>query len=679
MSGVDIPLSQIKYRADIDGLRAIAVTSVVLFHAFPEYLHGGFIGVDVFFVISGYLITGIILQHNDGQKFSLIEFYSRRIKRIFPALIMVLGFSLVLGWFALFPEEYKQLGKHIAAGSAFLSNIISMGEGGYFDNIAETKPLVHLWSLGIEEQFYIFWPILIVFFNKRNWNMKLMIVTLIFLSFTLNINTRKFNLLVDFYSPQTRFWELLCGGLLASLPSDKHTIVMYTSAIFREFKLLSPDYEIQNDDIKIIRNSISFFGFFVLFCGFFIINKNMHFPGYWATLPVFSTIMIISAGSTSWLNNKILSNRFLVWIGLISFPLYMWHWPLLSFARIIEGELLDTKTRVLAITLSVLLAWMTYRIIEIPVRRLKSVNFAFFFLVPLVICIGAFGYLIHLNDGYSTRTSLQSNSDNKKELIMPPFTNNGCLGFVGKNQISFPYCKFTGASGTKTVAVIGDSHALVAYSGIADYLSQNKINTVLLSNSSCPPLIGLPIFGKSDADKDACNRRIEEIIEILLSKNEIRDVFFFTRGTIYFTGIEPFTGNVDVMNGKAVSVEDFRIATQKTIDTIVASGKRVFYVAENPELDKSPTVCIMRPFSFSAKDCRMDKLAVLSRQQMYISMIKSLKNATLIESIDKFCPDTKCDVFDANGKLLYADKDHLSYSGSTFQTQKLLTDYLDLR
>ena len=159
-----------KYRRDIDGLRAVAVLAVVAFHAFPNWVKGGFIGVDVFFVISGYLISTIIFESLDKGTFSFSEFYARRIKRIFPALIIVLVACFTFGWFALFPHEYKQLGEHIAAGAGFLSNIVLWKDAGYFDNAADTKPLLHLWSLGIEEQFYIVWPFLLWISWKRKFN-----------------------------------------------------------------------------------------------------------------------------------------------------------------------------------------------------------------------------------------------------------------------------------------------------------------------------------------------------------------------------------------------------------------------------------------------------------------------------------------------------------------------------
>src|SRR5437870_5550894 len=205
-----------KYRPDIDGLRALAVLSVVAFHAFPTSLPGGFLGVDVFFVISGYLISTIILENLDKGAFSLAEFYGRRVRRIFPALLVVLLASYVFGWLALLADEYAQLGKHIAAGAGFVSNLVLWNEVGYFDRSADTKPLLHLWSLGIEEQFYLAWPLLLWFSWKRRF-VAPVVLALAALSFIATALWSNVDAVATFYSPLTRFWELLGGSMLAWL------------------------------------------------------------------------------------------------------------------------------------------------------------------------------------------------------------------------------------------------------------------------------------------------------------------------------------------------------------------------------------------------------------------------------------------------------------------------------
>src|SRR5712691_3601829 len=207
--------ARLLYSPDIDGLRAIAILSVIGFHAFPGYVEGGFVGVDIFFVISGFLISGLIFKELEQGNFRFANFYARRIKCIFPALILVISACLVLGWFVLLSDEYKQLGKHIVAGMAFISNFALRDESGYFDTAAELKPLLHLWSLGIEEQFYIVWPPLLLFAYRRGLNLILLIILIAVASFALNIWIIDMDPISSFYLPETRFWELMTGGILA--------------------------------------------------------------------------------------------------------------------------------------------------------------------------------------------------------------------------------------------------------------------------------------------------------------------------------------------------------------------------------------------------------------------------------------------------------------------------------
>lgn len=361
-------LSHPKYRPDIDGLRAVAVLSVVAFHAFPAWIKGGFIGVDVFFVISGFLISTIIFENLDRGTFSFAEFYARRIKRIFPALIVVLVACLIFGWISLLPEELSQLGKHVVAGAGFVSNLVLWTESGYFDNTAETKPLLHLWSLGIEEQFYIVWPFLVWAAWKRKLNFLYVTYSLLIASFVLNIWLVHTSPVATFYSPLTRFWELLCGALLALYALKRSSCFIVNSDIHTASVNLNSELA-PKLAIKFLTPSlISLVGLGLLIIGFYIIDKNLSFPGYWALMPILGSVMIIAAGPKAWFNRSILSSKIFVWFGLISFPLYLWHWPILSFGRILYADTPPLKYRILAVLLSVILAWFTMRFVERPFR-----------------------------------------------------------------------------------------------------------------------------------------------------------------------------------------------------------------------------------------------------------------------------------------------------------------------
>jgi peptidoglycan/LPS O-acetylase OafA/YrhL len=368
------------YRPDIDGLRAVAVLSVVGFHALPGAFPGGFIGVDIFFVISGYLISNIVFAGLDEGKFSFKHFYSRRIKRIFPALMLVLFVCLVLGHFVLLADEYKQLGKHVSAGAGFVSNIALWTESGYFDNAAEQKPLLHLWSLGIEEQFYLFWPPLVFLAWKRRWVGGLLIA-LIGASFTINIAEVRHDPASAFYLPFSRMWELLIGCLLA--------YILRPSKVGRIARLF---------ERKLAVNTASAVGFLSILVALFALDSKTSFPGWAALLPTAGALLMISAGADAWVNRQILSKRSVVFVGLISYPLYLWHWPLLAFARITLSTRAGDGTVAVIVLASFPLAWLTYRFIEKPIRSAKTLH-ASLPLAAIALILGSVGAYVNHSNG----------------------------------------------------------------------------------------------------------------------------------------------------------------------------------------------------------------------------------------------------------------------------------------
>lgn len=363
-------LSHPKYRPDIDGLRAIAVLAVVIFHAFPSSLKGGFIGVDIFFVISGFLISTIIYENVRQDTFSFSDFYSRRIRRIFPALLVVISTTFIFGFFILSADEFSQLGKLVAAGIGFVANLVLWSEAGYFDAATETKPLLHLWSLGIEEQFYIIWPLLLIFAWKRKFSLLIVIIICLMTSFSFNILNIKNDPIATFYSPLTRIWELLFGSILAWL-------IVFKKEIFNDLNLKINKYlsniKILNrlENKNIFLNFLSILGVFLFIFSLLIITKESYFPGFWALIPVLGTVMIIIAGPDAWINKNILSSKIAVWFGLISFPLYLWHWPILSYGRIYYDKIPSDGFRCFAVLVSILLAWLTVKYIEKPFRYSK--------------------------------------------------------------------------------------------------------------------------------------------------------------------------------------------------------------------------------------------------------------------------------------------------------------------
>ncbi|WP_434672709.1 acyltransferase family protein [Pseudomonas sp. R1-15] len=468
-------LSHPKYRPDIDGLRAIAVLSVVAFHAFPSLIKGGFVGVDVFFVISGFLISSIIFGSLEEKNFSFIEFYSRRINRIFPALLLMLAATWSFGWFSLLADEYTQLGKHIAGGAAFVSNFVLWGEAGYFDNSAETKLLLHLWSLGIEEQFYLVWPLLAWGAWKARLNALVLIVLVGGISFVLNVMNVQTDPVGTFFSPQTRFWELLIGSSLAYVTLHKHRFF----PTWRE------------SSGPTLRNAQSLIGITFLIAAFALSTKNNPFPSWLALLPTIGTALIISAGPFAWLNKKVLSNRLLVWFGLISFPLYLWHWPILTFERIMSNEPPSVLPRGLAVAASILLAWLTYRYVEKFIRHRPNPLKTAIILSLAMTGTATAGLVTLKSDGIPSRfpSEIQQIANFKYEFLKDARNPECWIAITAPYDGFAPKCLEAGDNNaSERILIWGDSHAARLYPGLASVVDRSTA-IFQATRSSCPPIL----------------------------------------------------------------------------------------------------------------------------------------------------------------------------------------------
>lgn len=475
-----------QYRPDIDGLRGIAVLLVVLFHGFPYAAAGGFVGVDIFFVISGFLISTIIMQGIEQHRFSFLDFYVRRIRRIYPALILVLAASLIFGWFALFSEEYELLGEHVAAGAGFVANIIYWREAGYFDVRQDLKPLLHLWSLGVEEQYYLIWPALLVIIWRWVRLVPLLIGTLLLVSFVLNVSLVNASPDATFYLLPARFWELLLGSMLAyvGLRSGR------SPALFGIFQGWLTAYRKLSVDIG------ACVGLLLLCCSVLLIDRTKHFPGWWAALPCVGTVLLIAAGPQAFVNRMMLSQRPLVFIGLISYPLYLWHWPLLSFARILSASEPSRLTKGALIAASFALAWLTYLFVERPIRANKSRRPA---LVLFLACavVGGIGLATRMLNGVPDRPTNRNHGDGpalvaehrkQQRLIQASEKWESCSD-VEIDQVASGMCSMYGNVNATPIVVWGDSHAGAWSSLFYQIAKENNLRVFLLWSGGCPPIV----------------------------------------------------------------------------------------------------------------------------------------------------------------------------------------------
>ena len=342
----------LKYRADIDGLRAVAVLSVIVFHAFPSALPGGFLGVDIFFVISGFLIFSIIYQNLQRGNFSIVDFYQRRIRRIFPALLTILIATLAAGYYLFLPDEMQLLGKHVLGATTFLSNFVLWNESGYFDKGNYLKPLMHLWSLAVEEQFYLVVPLLLWALWRRIpvW---VVLVVLVLASFAYSVYCTQTNMSAAFFSPLSRFWEIGAGclaGFALSHTGCKEAI--------NSWKAKQP----------VLLHVLNALAFLALVYSFTQLSEADPLPGWMALPVILGTTMLILGLSDKSPAHRLLALKPMVAVGLISYPLYLWHWPIISILFMLYGGMPPTLVLCYAIAGTFVGAAATYFLVEKPIR-----------------------------------------------------------------------------------------------------------------------------------------------------------------------------------------------------------------------------------------------------------------------------------------------------------------------
>lgn len=628
----------LRYRADIDGLRALAVLSVVGFHAFPDWVRGGFVGVDIFFVISGFLISSILFRSLEAGRFSFAAFYSARVRRIFSALIVVLLACFAAGWLLLVADEFKQLGKHIAGGAGFVSNLMLWDEAGYFTDAAETKPLLHLWSLGIEEQFYLAWPLLVYLAWKRHFNWLAGIAIVIAGSFALEIVTARHDAVASFYSPLARFWELMIGGGLAYLAFHQRE----PFAGYRELKAAA--------------------GIVLIGIALWLVNKESAFPGWWALLPTLGAFLLISAGPEAWFNRHVLGQRAVVWIGLISYPLYLWHWPLLAFARIESFGVPSRAVRIGAVAASIVLAWLTYVIVERPIRSRGRGAWKAGALVVAMAGVFALGLYVYASGGFLLR---RANADERAQFVhyYDDLHKNG-LHAAYREQCDFydwraaqkkeaiaDECTAAGPRGTELLW--GDSHAQALSRGLAA-TSPEGVSLAQVATAGCKPAL-------EDVDRatpgDACND----------SNRFAREAIAHLQPDIVFL---------------AQRDDHLRTDWEEIAAFIhVAGGKRVVLVGPLPQWQPSLPRVIVKDYWGRPHDRVSAGLdpAILALDRALAERYAHSQNLTYVSLVSRLCDAGGCraTVPGVQGhNLMAADYGHLTPMASEYVVREVLLPQL---
>ncbi|QWT46746.1 acyltransferase family protein [Azospira inquinata] len=658
------------YRRDIDGLRAIAVLSVVIFHALPNVIPGGFIGVDIFFVISGYLISTIILRSIKHSKFSILEFYKKRILRIFPALALVLTFSIALGWITFTATEFSDLGGNIFAGASFFSNIHLLGTDGYFHVNSEFLPLMHLWSLGVEEQYYVVWPILLWVLWRTRLNTLTFMILAILASFLFSIHTIKINTNLDFYSPLSRFWELASGGCLAYIHTNrKKTFFKFISSANTGLnRLIFARNPVGAPNFNLIQSGTGFLGAGLYIYAASHLNSFTPFPGAYALYPVAAGVLIIAAGERS-LVNRLLSNRILVWFGLISYPLYLWHWPLLSFYTSLyapHSVPQDRNLRILIVLLSIFLSWATYRFVERHIRNnrhsfIKAAGLSLFLFV-----IGYAGYAIALHGGYPSRQVVKRNQSISDSMKL------GNAAYLASNQCGLSgdmsFCN-SDKAGKPNLYLWGDSKADALFWGLIRLPTVNG-HWGLIGYSSTPPVASGSFYQEYQQQGNGILPFLEERKDI----NAV--VLVFALRSIFKTSTYHFQDG-PTLEYENKHLDDATKALTETISRLQRSGKAVIFVIDNPTPKYDPKLCFRayRRTGITALDrhnlkqeeiwCQTPIEENQQVQSVYLQLIASIKKAlprtTVYDPTHLLCSEqTHSCPTAVNGKFLYSYGDHIS-------------------
>jgi len=630
-------LMRLTYRSDIDGLRAVAVMSVVAYHAFPDFLPGGFVGVDLFFVISGFLISGIILRGLKESAFSFRLFYARRIKRIFPALILVLMFCLALGWMVLSPNEYSTLGEHVAAGAGFISNILLWSESGYFDKASGLKPLLHLWSLGIEEQFYIVWPLLLATMSKKQIKPLYLLLFLLVTSFAVNLCLTCNSPVAAFYSPVTRFWELMLGSILACFNlTDKSNVV---------------------DSKSEVRLFMSVFGFLLILLSVALFRDTVEFPGWRAMLPVIGAGLLIQAGPDAFFNRVVLSRRVFVLVGLISYPLYLWHWPLLSFARIIHSEIPPAWVRFAIVILSLLLAYLTYRLIEKPIRFTFSTKRTAPALFLTMAIVGLTGFYCFMMNGMPARFSADIQSYVTYKYDPATDTRRGAcwLEVKADGQGYSDDCVDPPENGKPLMLVWGDSHAARFYTGLKA-LAGDDFRLAQFARNACPPVLN---YGYENCAKSNAY--------IIGKIKELRPAIVILHA--HWIGYFKLDHNDAVIRSLAPTIQRLK----------EAGVSKIILVGPSPQwLGPLPNLLIKelrrnRSANVPERTYQHFDQSVVAVDEMLRAQLQGLDHVVYFSALNAMCDKTGC-LTTINGRadgLTTWDEGHLTTPGALYLARKL--------
>lgn len=666
------------YRREIDGLRALAVLPVLLFHAGFQPFSGGYVGVDIFFVISGYLITSIIIAELNTGNFSITKFYERRARRILPALFLVMFACLPFAWIWTSPSALEGFSKSLVAVSLFLSNILFWKEAGYFATANELKPLLHTWSLALEEQYYVLFPIfmMLAWRFKKRWLAGILFATAI-ASLVLSQWTLTRFAAVSFYLLPTRGWELLIGAM---------------AAFYLFYKTNTDKTNI--DKSGQLHQAASLLGLLLIIYSVFAFDKLTAFPGINALPPTIGAMLIVLFATPDTFVGKLLGSKMAVGIGLISYSTYLWHQPLFSFARYGSLQQPSKLMFLLLIIVSLLLAFLTWKFVETPFRDKTKIS------RKQIFMCGAIGSLFFIvvglvsifNKGFDARFNMPASLKSSFGLTAKA---HGCFDKPNLATNKDWLCELgTKSSGNETkpdFVVFGDSHSKSMFDAFDEAAAKTNTKGVYTGQSYCAPFLGVTIF-RPDLVQADCHL-VNERVFAYTKANKIRKIFLIGRWTIYTDGGYYETEatwiglSISSLKTKAASRQAFKLGLKKTVEAYANIGTQVFIVMQVPQqmLGVQDLYYKIYPNTIIANDKQkiaknvyelsVDKQKHLKLQSFVNLLFKQQELAqtqagqlNLVNFDDIFCDDKKC-LIGTDKVSFYFDNNHLSTAGG-----KMLVD-----
>lgn len=608
-----------KYRPEIDGLRAVAVIPVVLFHAGFEVFSGGFVGVDVFFVISGYLITTILLGDLDRGDFSILKFYERRARRILPALFVVILFCLPFARAWMLPSQVADFAQSLVAVALFASNILFWWESGYFDTAAEEKPLLHTWSLSVEEQFYVLFPVFLFLIwrlgpKKIFWTMAVICA----LSLATSEIGWRYKPEANFYFAPTRAWELLSGAMAA--------MIIRRRGVRRS-------------------DPAALAGLLAILFSIFVYDDTVPFPSLYALPTVIGTLLLILHGTPDTLTGRLLSLKPVLWIGLISYSVYLWHQPLLAFARIrYVGEPPPALMGSLAL-LSIGIGYLSWRFVEQPFRSARTGLITRRSTVFASSCAGlvgmiALGVWAELRDGHVRQMTrlfagdvnqlgFHKYVDERYADCEPAEIAEKALSWEG-----FLRCKQSHPGPAEWI-LLGDSHAEHLFIGLAEAHPKQNIAFYIQSGA---PYLDAPAFGVI----------YQELLKVTAPKRIFMTMMFASPR-------------------RSKTPEDIRAPVTKAVRALQAAGHDVILLGDIPAFDVSPEDCLYAPsISAAMASCTQTQTAAMLKIEPYDRILGDIARETgarFIPLAPAICKEGACSIISGD-TILYRDEHHLNIVGS---------------